>query len=501
MDYRYLTETKNEFNNFLCGILVPHLYHGIRGMLKYSEDVYNQIELKNKTGAKITNPGVINIFKKTLDGISSLNNHVIEEEYLRIKNSSGCVDWFDNLVKAAFKSYVLFLTWDPKKSNSKFSDNNFYESIVIKDFIHKCYVMSCNYFRDNPEIFISKNNKKEIFEIIKMCIELSIKKSLPYNQIIQDYLQIEFDQINDPLTHAKELENIKNMVFNMMNEKKYGSRPNINNLIIDSANDEYVNLEDTEYKQAQLENFINQEKINEQHKLYKLIESEQKLDNKYNHKSPNTHTHTHTSKKSHKHSNASDKSYISYKLSKSYTDKKAIDIDNITSDNYQDNQNDEQLNINMSISSHHNPITFNLSDIPSNHINTEYNKDFEQEHSIHNDISNIKLEIEDKIENEIDNIENKIDKIEDEIDNIENKIEDKNNSEVEIVSSIPIIKKKSKNKFNDLEELLGLNVKEDKKDKSKSKSKKNIKITKENNTILSEKFDQVESFYDNMIKI
>ena len=88
MDYRYLAETKNEFNNFLCGILVPHLYHGIKGMLKYSENVYNQIELKNKRGAKIENPGIIIIFKKTLDGLSSLNNHEIEEEYLRIKNNS-----------------------------------------------------------------------------------------------------------------------------------------------------------------------------------------------------------------------------------------------------------------------------------------------------------------------------------------------------------------------------------------------------------------------------
>ena len=211
MDYRYLTETKNEFNNFLCGILVPHLYHGIKGMLKYSENVYNQIEMKNKKGARIVNPGITTIFKKTLDGLSGLNNHEIEEEYIRIKNASGCVDWFDNLVRSAFKSYVLFLTWDPKISNSKYSDNSIYESLVIKDFIHKCYVISCNYFRDNPEIFIGKNSKKEIFEILKMCIDMSIKKSLPYNQIIQEYLEIEFDKTND--INSKEIQNIKTMGY------------------------------------------------------------------------------------------------------------------------------------------------------------------------------------------------------------------------------------------------------------------------------------------------
>ena len=67
MDFRYLVETKNEFNNFLCGILIPHIFHGIKGMFKYSENVFEQIEQKNKRGAKISNPGVVQIFKKTLE--------------------------------------------------------------------------------------------------------------------------------------------------------------------------------------------------------------------------------------------------------------------------------------------------------------------------------------------------------------------------------------------------------------------------------------------------
>jgi len=58
------------------------------------------------------------------------------------------------------------------------------------------------------------------------------------------------------------------MVYDIMNDKKYGSRQNINNLIVDSGNDEFVNLEDSEYKRIQLENFINQEKINQQNKIF-----------------------------------------------------------------------------------------------------------------------------------------------------------------------------------------------------------------------------------------
>ena len=69
MDFRYLVETKNEFNNFVGDILVPHIYNGIKGMFKYSENVYSQLEEKRKRGSSINNPGIVTIFKKTLEGI------------------------------------------------------------------------------------------------------------------------------------------------------------------------------------------------------------------------------------------------------------------------------------------------------------------------------------------------------------------------------------------------------------------------------------------------
>ena len=69
-----------------------------------------------------------------------------------------------------------------------------------------------------------------------------------------------------------------------------------------------------------------------------------------------------------------------------------------------------------------------------------------------------------------------------------------------IITSPPIIRTKSKDKLNDLLELSkktgGGEIIND-----KLKIKKNIKVTKHKNNILSEKFDQAENFYDNMIKI
>jgi hypothetical protein len=241
MDFRYLTETKNEFNNFLCDILVPHLFNGISGMLEYSIQTSNMIEEKQKKNKNLQNPGVINIFKMCLNDVSSINNYEIENEYKRIKEKSNCAEWFDNLIKASFKSYVLFLTWDPKTNNSKYLDNDIYEKISLKEFIHKCYIETCEYFKENPEIFLKKGSKNDIFEIIKKCIEIAIRKALPYNEIIQEYLKINFSINNDDKqqTHQnqqqqqKQINNIRKLLDRLMN--KYNAFPDRKAVITESS--------------------------------------------------------------------------------------------------------------------------------------------------------------------------------------------------------------------------------------------------------------------------
>ena len=266
MDFRYLTESKNEFNNLLCSILVPHLYNGISGMLDYSVQTNNMLEEKQKKNKNIQNPGILNIFKMCLNDVSGINNYEIEIEYKRIKDKSNCSEWFDNLIKAAFKSYVLFLTWDPKTSNSKYIDNDMYDKISLKDFIHKCYIETCEYFKENPEIFLKKGSKKEIYEIIKNCVELAIKKTLPYNDIMQEYLNINFKvETEDQTKNRKEIANIKNMVFRILSQNKYGARPAGKAIISENSDERYNNYNNSDGNK-ELEQFINHELKNNVHK-------------------------------------------------------------------------------------------------------------------------------------------------------------------------------------------------------------------------------------------
>jgi len=254
MDFRYLTESKNEFFNFLCEILIPNIYHGLCEMLEYSINMYNMLEERRKRDKTINNPGIVNIFKMCLRDISTLNNLEIDNEYKKIKQNSKCSEWFDELVKSTFKSHVLFLTYDPSIENSTYKDNEIYNSLSIKDFIHKCYVESSEYFLDNCDVFVKKSDRKEkIYEIIKNCINNSIRKTLPYNNILKEYMRINFT-IEKKKEESTRLSDIKQMVNEMINKNKYGDKPLVNKLVQDSPSsssyngdpndvEEFINLE------------------------------------------------------------------------------------------------------------------------------------------------------------------------------------------------------------------------------------------------------------------
>lgn len=239
MDYKYLVETKTEFNKYLNEILNKHIYHALKGMAVHAKECEAQFKSKKM------NIDLIFIFRKTLKGMANLNNNNIEKEYLRVKQLSNCSEWFDNLVRAAIKSYILMLNWDPinnKSLNDKYIDNEFYNTISIKDFIHKCYVSSCDYFIEQPEIFLNRTNRSDIYKIINECIELTIKKTVPFNDILNDYLNIDYD-ISKQNKHNDE--KLQLMVQNIMNKHKFRGK------ILESDNSDYNDVN----------NFIDRENI------------------------------------------------------------------------------------------------------------------------------------------------------------------------------------------------------------------------------------------------
>ena len=264
MDYNYLIETKNEFLNVIINILTPQIYNGLITMYDHSMKVFNHLKnkiennpknisiqivnyfnLKTNNFSKMTveeieneyNKIKIDIFKKYIHDIASKNNIEIEGEYLRIKNESKCADIFDSLIKAGFKSYLLFFTFDPKTKTSKFNSEKYYENINIRDFIHRCYIETCTFFLNNPELFIKRNKKTEINEHIKTCIIMSIRKSLPYNDMLNEYLRINYELNENKNDELKKMEQIINNIMNK-NKSKYIINEHDDNI----NNSEKINL-------------------------------------------------------------------------------------------------------------------------------------------------------------------------------------------------------------------------------------------------------------------
>lgn len=238
MDFCYLTETKNEFNNFMANILIPNIYNDIYSMLEKSIELLEKLKKEKKDQGKT----VTDIFIMMLKSKAELNNFEIESEYNRIKATSGCSDWFDNLIKASFKSYVLFLTWNNETKSSKFADNKFIDEIQTKDFVHRAFIESCNYFISNPEIVMKKTLKREIYGIINVCIENAIRFMLPYNEMLQEYLQIDFNRQTDA---NRELDELKMKVNNLLDGRHIiggdvSIKPEIQSQSVDKGVDVFI---------------------------------------------------------------------------------------------------------------------------------------------------------------------------------------------------------------------------------------------------------------------
>ena len=468
MDFRYLVETKNEFNNFLCGILVTHIFHGIKGMFRYSENVFDQIEQKNKRGSKINNPGIVQIFKKTLDGIKELNNHEIEEEYQRIKIKSGCIDFFDNMVRAVFKSYVLFLTWDPKIEESKYTDNSIYEQISIKDYIHKCYIVSCEYFRENPELFLNmRNNKKDIMEIIKNCIDIAIKKSLPYNQIIEEYMQIEFTKKDNRIN--KELADVKNMVNDMINNRKYGKKPIGNGILLEES-DDFIDVNNKLSRKEEVKNFIKNEIENEnvnekrRNSLLETSENPQELDDSIDIDNDST----------------SGIPTEPNNLENSMTSRQ-VNGSNITNSNEQSRS--AILSGTTAGTSANESRTLGLGSASMNNTSGIVTRSSMKS----KELNGLIQEMSETSDNNMSNKSNKSNK----------------SKSIEEISSPPVLRIKAIDRINEFERDAGAKLdkkKSDRKSDRKSDKKSDIKVIRKKKNNLSNKFEELESYYDTMIK-
>jgi len=201
-----LVDAKIEYTKQLTNILVPYIFEGIKSIYDTSKGVCNM----NKDG------NILMRFQEQLSQIPKWNQEIIDEEYSRIVENSGC-DWLDELVTAVFLSHTKILT--SIKSNKKQNKINL-KIPKIDHFIHKCYIESAREVWKNPYLFSDRykqcdyqRNVRDCNTIICESIEETIRKLLPVKSILKEYLgDNSEDNENDNFVPEKYRDNLRKLV-------------------------------------------------------------------------------------------------------------------------------------------------------------------------------------------------------------------------------------------------------------------------------------------------
>lgn len=194
-----IVDIKNEYLTYLTDVLVPLIYEGIQSIYNHASEQSRKFDEFVSDNATAKNPGITKIFQACLKDVPSLSAGAIEIEVKRIKEFSRCSEWFDDLIKAVIKSYIILLTFNSSGKTCKLVNEKYHEKVNINEFIHKCYIECSVVFFNNPELFWTEQShetdqlcKKSAYKYIRQCIIDAIHKTLPIKLILQEYLSNDY---------------------------------------------------------------------------------------------------------------------------------------------------------------------------------------------------------------------------------------------------------------------------------------------------------------------
>jgi hypothetical protein len=221
MNLNVLVQAKHEYTKQICSLLKNHIYD-------YFKKVYNKYIEQFRY-----NKGFIP-FQTELKDTRNWSQLKIDE----IINSLDGIEYLDKLLAAVFISSTKILSAVQLHNNGHKIKLNIPK---IHIFIHKCFIEVSNELYKDPYLMYhkcnnekQKSNYKKCIILIENCIDETIRKILP----IQDLLR-EFIPMDDPFTEE---------VLSMMSESDGG--------------DSEIVLEEKEFK-PEMEEIIKKEEIPE----------------------------------------------------------------------------------------------------------------------------------------------------------------------------------------------------------------------------------------------
>jgi hypothetical protein len=219
----FLVETKTEYTTQLVNIITPFLYEGFKSIYEEALKVAKQNE-------------ELKTFQMFLKKIPYWSEKIINAETKRILTDSECSDIMEDLLKAVIKANIMVLTNTTPEKKNKLKINYIIE---INKFIHNSYIESAKAIFQNPFLFFHKynqlelkRNQKEAIEVIKISIIEAIRKMLPINIILKEYLGHSFTETID-----NDVDNIEKSV------SEYDKNRVSNLLKADEFNDDNVSYQ------------------------------------------------------------------------------------------------------------------------------------------------------------------------------------------------------------------------------------------------------------------
>ena len=194
MNVALFIEIKNEYTEHLVDTLMPYIYDGLTSIYIEADRIATKSSCTDKT---------LLIFQKLLLEINKWSQIRITEETNRIKQQSNTTEYLDKLIKAVIKSNIVLLTYSNTVSN--IIGQSFYNALTTHTFIHMCYTECAKDAHNNPYLYLHnvdpmdyKRNQIISQQHIEAGITKAIRKILPINMILDEYLVNSINIINEP---------------------------------------------------------------------------------------------------------------------------------------------------------------------------------------------------------------------------------------------------------------------------------------------------------------
>jgi hypothetical protein len=256
---RNIVEIRDEYTDFLCSVMSPNIYEGFDFMFKKSKD--NLANAKNKS----SNLNVFVFFINYLKGIKDLNQNQVDVIASRLKNKSNCSEWFDDLVRAVIKSNIILLTFNASGQQCDLVNKKYHETINVTKFIHSCFIESATLFLSLPELFSddfspkdAKTAKIKIFEIINIGIKNVIRKNLPMQDILREFLKNDYINKKEHIRQMLDEDEQKKKLL-ISSEESYSEPKQI-------QEEKVKDIESSEYDDEDGENFFDKNDLSEESK-------------------------------------------------------------------------------------------------------------------------------------------------------------------------------------------------------------------------------------------